>query len=104
MNELILGTVAALGAALVVPLTDQLRERSKVINGVPLLGALGVGLAIGLAAWGVAVASEVAGRVDLASYVLAGLSAGGLGGGGRQLANRARDSGGIRRVGDRPLE
>jgi hypothetical protein len=36
--------------------------------------------------------------------VLAGLSAGGLGGGGRQLANRARDSGGIRRVGDRPLE
>jgi hypothetical protein len=90
MNEAILATVALLGARLVVPLTDQLRERSRFIDRVPLVGAHGVGLAIGLAAWGVAVASEVAGRVDLASYVLAGLSAGGLGGGWRQLANRAR--------------
>jgi hypothetical protein len=104
MNGAILATVALLGARLVVPLTDQLGERSRIINGVPLVGALGVGLAIGLAAWGVAWVSEIAVRADIIDYVYAGLSAGGIGGGARQLANRARDSGGIRRVGDRPLE
>lgn len=101
MNEALATLLALIGARAVVPLTDYLRGRSALIDAVPLVGALTVGLALGGGAWSLAWVAELAHRGDVLLYVLSGLSAAGIGGMGRQVSSRATDAGGVGKLAQR---